>query len=270
MEKYTEILELAIETARKAGEFIKKAQNDGLQIDAKSKIDFVSDKDRISEDMIREAIHNRYPDHLFFGEESVYGATIEDEIKQISSFNDDDYIWVVDPIDGTVNYIRDFTEYGISIAVVHKRQIVVGVIYDAFRGETFYAQKGGGAFKDGKPIYVSNAESPADAIVTTSMPTMSMNIRKKSVEKIPSVSENFQSMRIWNCAAVNLASVACGRMDADYESGIHIWDMAAGVIIVNEAGGKVTQLDGSPYALTQMNIIATNGKIHDATVEILK
>lgn len=269
MEDYSEILDLAIATARKAGNFVREARKAGLHIDAKSRIDFVSDKDRMSEDMIREAIHNKFPSHLFFGEESVYGETLEDEARQIREFKDEDYIWVVDPIDGTVNYIHDYPQYAISIAVVHHREIVVGVIYDAFRQETFYAQKGGGAFMDGVPIHVSTTELAADSIITTSMPTFSMKVRDEMVMRLPDVADGFQSMRIWNCAAVSLASVACGRTDANYESGIHIWDMAAGVVIVREAGGAVSQLNGGEYELTQMDVIATNGKIHGETVGIL-
>ena len=269
MEDYTEILELAKEAARKAGDFVHEARGQGLHIDAKSRIDFVSDKDRMSEDMIRAAIREKFPSHLFFGEESVYGETLDDEMRQIEDFKDEDYIWVVDPIDGTVNYIHDYSMYAISIAVVHHRRIVVGVIYDAFRRELFYAQEGKGAFMNGKPIRVSSAEQAAEGIVSTSMPTFSMEVRQKMVEKIPAVANGFQSMRIWNCAAVSLASVACGRIDANYESGIHIWDMAAGVIIVREAGGTVTQLTGEPYILTQMDVLATNGHFHEEAVKIL-
>ena len=159
MGEYSDILSLAVRTAQKAGRFVREARKTGLHVDAKSRIDFVSDKDRISEDMIRQAIKTAYPSHIFFGEESVYGETIAEEIAQIESFKDEDYIWVVDPIDGTVNYIHDFPQYAISIAVVHHRKIVVGVIYDPFREETYYAETGCGAFKDGEPIHVSQCGS---------------------------------------------------------------------------------------------------------------
>lgn len=269
MEDYSEILGYAVDIARKTGEFVHDARAGGLHVDAKSRIDFVSDKDRMAEDMIRGAIKEKYPDHLFFGEESVYGETLDDEIRQIREFDPDDYVWVVDPIDGTVNYIRDYPQYCISIAVVHGGEIIVGVVYDAFRHEAFYASKGHGAFMNGVPIHVSDAGAAGDGIITTSMPTFSMDIRKKMVAKIPAVSEGFQSMRIWNCAAVSLASVACGRTDADYEAGIHIWDISAGIILVREAGGTVTRLSGDPCDLTQMDVLATNGRFHDEAVRIL-
>ena len=269
MGEYSDILSLAITAAEKAGRFVREARKTGLHVDAKSRIDFVSDKDRMSEDMIRQTIKNAYPDHIFFGEESVYGETIAEEIAQINSFRDEDFIWVVDPIDGTVNYIHDFPQYAISIGVVHHRKIVVGVIYDPFREETYYAEAGGGAFKNGEPIHVSLCPSVGDAIVNTSMPTSSMETREMMVAKIPSVSEAFQGMRIWNCAALGLASVACGRSDADYEAGIHLWDMAAGIILVREAGGATSQLNGEPSALTSLDVLATNGLIHDETLGIL-
>ena len=126
MGEYSEILSLAVSAAEKAGRFVREARKTGLHVDAKSRIDFVSDKDRMSEDMIRQTIKNAYPDHIFFGEESVYGETIAEEIAQINSFRDEDFIWVVDPIDGTVNYIHDFPQYAISIGVVHHRKIVAG------------------------------------------------------------------------------------------------------------------------------------------------
>ena len=108
---YAEILNLAADAARKAGTFIREARKTGLHVDAKSRIDFVSDKDKMSENMIREMILEKYPDHLFFGEESVYGCTPEEEKAEIEAFRDEDFVWVVDPIDGTVNYIRDYPQY---------------------------------------------------------------------------------------------------------------------------------------------------------------
>ena len=266
---YSEILSLAADAARKAGTFIREARKTGLHVDAKSRIDFVSDKDRMSENMIREMIREKYPTHLFFGEESVYGDSPEEETAEINAFRDEDFVWVVDPIDGTVNYIRDYPQYAISIGVVHHREIVAGVIYDPFRDELFTAQKGKGAFRNGEPIHVSAALEAGDAIINTSMPTSSMQTREEMVAKIPSVSEAFQSMRVWNCVAISLASVACGRSDADYEAGIHLWDMAAGIILVREAGGQVTQLDGSPCALTETDVLATNGHVHEAAVKAL-
>lgn len=270
MEKiYADILSLAADAARKAGAFIREARKTGLHVDAKSRIDFVSDKDQMSENMIREMIRNRYPDHLFFGEESVYGCTPEEEAAEIEAFRDEDFVWVVDPIDGTVNYIRDYPQYAISIGIVHHREIVAGVIYDPFRDELFTAVKGHGAFRNGEPIHVSGAKEAGDAIINTSMPTNSMQTRKQMVSRIPPVSETFQSMRVWNCAAISLASVACGRSDADYEAGIHLWDMAAGIILVREAGGQVSQLDGSPCTLTETDVLATNGYVHETAVKTL-
>lgn len=269
MGKYSEILELAKVAAMQAGDYVREARKEGLHVDAKSRIDFVSDKDRISEDMIRDIVKRYYPDHKFFAEESVYGDTPEEEFRRLESFTMEDYVWVVDPIDGTVNYIRDYPQYAISIGVVHGREIVAGVIYDPFRGELFYAEKGCGAFVNGTPIHVSDVDDVGDAIINTSMPTSGMDMRRKMVKKIPDVTEAFQSMRIWNCAAISLASVAAGRSDADYEAGIHLWDMAAGIIIIREAGGFATKLNGDSCDLSQVDVIATNGRIHDATVEIL-
>ncbi len=263
---YAEILNLAADAARKAGTFIREARKTGLHVDAKSRIDFVSDKDKMSENMIREMIQEKYPDHLFFGEESVYGCTPEEEKAEIEAFRDEDFVWVVDPIDGTVNYIRDYPQYAISIGIVHHRRIVAGVIYDPFRDELFTALAGKGAFRNGERIHVSAAREAGDAIINTSMPTNSMQTRADMVSRIPHVSETFQSMRVWNCAAISLASVACGRSDADYEAGIHLWDMAAGILLVREAGGEVSRMDGSPCTLTQTDVIASNGYVHASAV----
>ena len=266
---YADILSLAEEAARRAGVFIREARKTGLHVDAKSRIDFVSDKDLMSESMIREMIREKFPDHIFFGEESVSGLSPEEEAARIGSFREQDFVWVVDPIDGTVNYIRDYPQYAISIGVVHRLRIIAGVIYDPFRDELFSALEGKGAFLNGRPIRVSEAKEAGDAIINTSMPTNNMKTRADMVSRIPPVSESFQGMRIWNCAAISLASVACGRSDADYEAGIHLWDMAAGIILVREAGGEVTQMDGLPCALTQTNVLATNGRVHTAAVRAL-
>ena len=140
---YAEILNLAGDAARKAGAFIREARKTGLQVNAKSRLDFVSDKDMLSENMIREMIREHYPSHLFFGEESVSGCSAEEEKAQIEAFRDEDFIWVVDPIDGTVNYIRDYPQYAVSIGVVHHREIIAGAIYDPFRDELFTACRDG-------------------------------------------------------------------------------------------------------------------------------
>lgn len=265
---YAEILELAAAAARRSGTFIREAREDGLQVSAKSRTDFVSDKDQMSENMIREMIREKYPYHLFFGEESVCGCTPEEEKAQIEAFREEDFVWVVDPIDGTVNYIRDYPQYAVSVAVIHHRRIIAGAVYDPFRDELFTARVGYGAFLNGKRIRVSSAREAGDAIINTSMPTGTA-IRSDMVSRIPPVSGAFQSMRVWNCAAVSLASVACGRSDADYEAGIHLWDMAAGIVLVQEAGGTVTRLDGSPCVLVQTDILATNGLVHTAAVQAL-
>ncbi len=270
MEKlYEEILSLAADAARKAGIFIREARGNGLLVSAKSRNDFVSDKDQMSENMIREMILEKYPDHLFFGEESVSGCSPEEEREQIEAFRDEDFIWAVDPIDGTVNYIRDYPQYAVSVGVIHRREIIAGAVYDPFRDELFTARKGHGAFRNGERIRVSAAKETGDAIVNTSMPVCSMTTRADMVSRIPAVSGVFQSMRVWNCAAVSLASVACGRSDADYEAGIHLWDMAAGILLVREAGGEVTRMDGSPCTLAQTDVLASNGRFHAEAVRAL-
>ncbi len=270
MEKlYEEILSLAADAARKAGIFIREARGNRLLVSAKSRNDFVSDKDQMSENMIREMILEKYPDHLFFGEESVSGCSPEEEREQIEAFRDEDFIWAVDPIDGTVNYIRDYPQYAVSVGVIHRREIIAGAVYDPFRDELFTARKGHGAFRNGERIRVSAAKETGDAIVNTSMPVCSMTTRADMVSRIPAVSGVFQSMRVWNCAAVSLASVACGRSDADYEAGIHLWDMAAGILLVREAGGEVTRMDGSPCTLAQTDVLASNGRFHAEAVRAL-
>jgi len=268
MGEYSEILKHAISIAHEAGNFVRDARSAGIHVDAKSAIDFVSDKDKMSENMIRNAIRTKYPDHLFFGEESVFGETPGEEKKHILSFSDDNFVWVVDPIDGTVNYIRGFPQYVISIAVIHKRKIAVGVIYDPVHGETFYAEVGCGAYMNGVQIHVSERKKPDEIILNTSIPTSSMDIREKMVKMFPIIANKYQAFRIWNCAAMSLAYVAAGRTDADFEAGIHLWDMAAGIIIVREAGGTVTQINGSEIMLTSDNVLATNGLSHSDIASI--
>lgn len=266
MDDYSEILQLAKETAKQAGDFVCGARTSEMIIEPKSRTDFVSDKDKTAEMLIRESIHKKFPKHLFFGEESVYGTSEEDEIKKIEEFRDEDYIWVVDPIDGTVNYIRDFPVFAISIAVIHHKEIVAGVVYDVYRDELFFAEKG--AFKNGVPIHVSDAVLAADSIITTSMPN-DLDVRKRITDIISKTAGLFQSMRIWNSAAISLVTTACGRSDADYEAGIHLWDIAAGVLIVKEAGGEITLINGEPYVHTASEVLAANRFNHKEIVSIL-
>ncbi|NLX63646.1 MAG: inositol monophosphatase [Clostridiaceae bacterium] len=269
MGEYSEILKHAINIAHEAGNYVRDSRSAGIHVDAKSAIDFVSDKDKISENMIRKAIKTKYPGHMFFGEESVFGETPEEEEHHILSFSDDNFVWVVDPIDGTVNYIRGFPQYVVSIAVIHKRKIVVGVIYDPVHEETFYAEIGCGAYMNGVRIHVSERKRPDEMILNTSIPTNSLETREKMVRLLPIIANKYQALRVWNCAAMSLAYVAAGKLDADYEAGIHLWDMAAGIIIVREAGGVVTQIDGSEIKLTSDNILASNGLNHNDIVSSL-
>lgn len=248
-------LKTAEEAARGAGRLILAHLNEKHQVENKSTFDFVTEVDRLSEDFIRGYILERFPDHHFFGEEQV-SALGADESSLIEAF--EGYTWVVDPVDGTTNFIRTIPQFAVSIGLVKDKELIAGAIYDPMRDELFSAEKDAGAFLNGKPMHVSTVREPEKCILGCGFPAADMQKRAETMANMQSLGMHLGSMRLYNCAAILLSYVACGRIDASFEQGIHLWDMAAGVLLIREAGGEVTDLDGSPFRLTGTQYRAAN------------
>lgn len=264
---YSIFLEKAKEIALEAGKMVRSKQETQHTVQSKSKYDFVTEVDEASEEMITSFLHSQFPDHLFFGEEAV-SSSPEEEDDVIGKLPDDKYIWVIDPIDGTTNFIRGIPFYAISIALMRNKEIVVGVIYDIARNKLYYTAKNEKSYCDGKEIKVSDVDSLDKAIGVTSFPT-DINYRKKTLKTLTDNGDDILSMRIYNCAALAACSIASGISDFYMEYGIHLWDFAAGKLLIENAGGKFSDIDGKPFHIFQKHVRASNGNLHNQMEKLI-
>lgn len=250
-------LEAAIDAAFLAQSIHVYYLEKGLQEKTKSgPTDLVTQADRESEEAIKDLLLSRFPDHGFLGEEG--GEDGGGKVR-----------WVVDPLDGTVNYAHGFPFYGVSIALEVEGQIELGVVLDTARGELFTAIRGGGAQLNGRPIRVTKRKKTLGSLVATGFP-YDVARDPENLIYFERAMKNGLMVRRPGAAALDLAYVAAGRLDGFWEVKLNPWDVAAGWLLVEEAGGRVTDLDGHPYRLGHRYIVATNGHIHSALLELLK
>ncbi|MDX9702504.1 MAG: inositol monophosphatase family protein [Candidatus Auribacterota bacterium] len=250
---YDELLQSAILAAKTAGKMIKDASRNkiSLDIETKAKNDFVTNVDKASEACIKKILIERHPDYAVMAEESSSAKTIPP-----------DRYWVIDPLDGTTNYIHGFPPYCVSIGLCEGIVPILGVIYDPTRDELFHAAKGQGAYLNGKPIKVSGCENLSDGLIATGFLFRDMDVMEQCLNCFKEVLQKCQGVRRPGAAAIDLAYVACGRLDGFWEQGLYPWDASAGSVIVMEAGGTVTNFHGGESYLFDRTIVATNSKIH--------
>lgn len=232
------------ELAARAGAEQLLAWRGRFQAREKAPRDLVTDADYASEKAVRGVIADHFPDHGILGEE----APVMEQL-------DRPYCWVVDPLDGTINYAHGFPCWGVSVAVAHAGRIVAGVVLDPERNECFSAHEGSGAFLNGRLISVSDAVAVEQALVAISLPP-TLDHDSPDFRALMKISPICQALRRTGSAALNLAYVASGRLDAHWAHEIHPWDAAAGVILVREAGGAVSAADGSPFDLVRADYLA--------------
>uniref|UniRef100_A0A7S2U633 Inositol-1-monophosphatase n=1 Tax=Attheya septentrionalis TaxID=420275 RepID=A0A7S2U633_9STRA len=263
-------LKVAIEASKAAGDIIV-GNAAGVEVEktkANSR-DLLTIIDPLCEKTIREIVLANFPSHEFLGEEEVPpGKEASAEALDAILVKSPDWLWIVDPIDGTTNFVHGMPLCMPSIAVAYKGTVVVGVIYDPHRDEAFTAVKGQGAYLNGTPIKVGEQDVIGDAIVAMGSPpgTESMSMSLLGVQALmPKV----RTIRMIGSAAIMLAWVACGRLTCYWEYDLSSWDIAAGALLITEAGGKFTDLNGDPYNLRVRKMIASNGKVHDAVLEEL-
>src|SRR5262245_10045949 len=255
------MLDLVIRAAREAGAILQEYAARGFQVEHKGRINLVTEADLASERHIKQLIASHYPAHRILAEESG-----RDERGAVSS---DDYCWIIDPLDGTTNFSHGFPCYAVSIGVERNGQMVAGAIYDPSRDEMFAAERGAGATCNGQRIQVSTVEQLEKSLVVSGFP---YDVRERMHEYLPAWREflnRAQGVRRFGAAAIDMAYVAMGRLEGFWEHGLHAWDTAAGWIIVEEAGGRVTQLDGSPFDNHIPSLLCTNGKVHDEMLAAL-
>ena len=262
-------LEVAISAAREAGRILLRRKHMRHEIRHKADFDFVTEMDELSEATIRGMLSTAFPTHRIMGEEEV-SSSGRDEAELLAELGEDEYLWVIDALDGTTNYIRGLPQFCISIAMVHHRRLELGVVYDPVADEMFSALRGCGAWLNDSEIHVSDVADPAHAIFGMGFPAAELDKRRETMAMLNRIDMDFISMRVYNCAALLLCYVACGRLDMSFELGIHLWDMAGGALIVQEAGGSVTRSDGSPFDLFARDNLASNGRFHTAICDKMK
>lgn len=256
------LLDLAIRAAR-AGAVELSAWRGKFQAREKSPCDLVTEADLASERAIQAVILEEFPDHAILGEES--GAAPADRGRLLER----EFCWVVDPLDGTTNYVHGFPCYGVSIAAVCRGELEAAVVFDPVADELFAATVGGGATLNGQPITGSDVSEIPQSLVAVSFPPATKPT-SPDMEAFARAALQCQAVRRTGSAALNLAYVACGRLDAHWAHQIHPWDAAAGVLLVREAGGRATASDGRPFDLARANYFAAgNGALHSKLLPVV-
>ena len=253
------LIEQAVKTVRKAGALLTD-QSAIRNIWAKSETDFVTNVDVTVQETLKAQLASLAPEIQFMGEE-----------QDNSRLDWHRPCWILDPVDGTTNLIHSFQHSAISLALAEGGQIVFGVVYNPYSGECFTARRGQGAFCNGSPIRVSGADRLEDSLLCAGTVPGRRELADKAFCQMRNLYNVCQDIRRTGCASLDLCWVACGRLDGYVELFLQPWDYAAGLLIVNEAGGRITAPDGSPLSLCQGGpLLASNGKLHAALQSLLK
>jgi len=254
-----EYLDFAIELASAAGDVLKHYMDREKQVELKGRANLVTIADKESEALVIQRIVERYPTHAVLAEES--GASGSGEGREGR--------WIIDPLDGTTNFAHQYPFFCVSIAFEQEGNVLCGAVYDPCRDEMFSAARGLGSFMNEQRLHVSDVEKLGGALVLTGFP---YGVRQK-MEAAMSQFEGFlfesQAVRRGGSAALDLSYAALGRCDGFWEMDLHPWDTAAGLVILEEAGGRVTDFAGKPFSIYGKQIVASNGKIHDEMVAVL-
>ncbi len=256
MPDFHKALKLVEKIAVLAGDYVLSNLGKVKRIEFKGERNIVTEVDRASEEKIKEYLKRHFPSFEFLGEE--FGGDIKSE-----------YYWLVDPLDGTNNFSHSFPVFCVSIALMKEKEPLAGVVYDPARGEIFSALKGGGAHLNGKKIAVSKIESIKYSLLATGFYYGFKEQADTNIEHFINFIHYAQGIRRCGAAALDLAYVASGRLDGFWELGLNPWDTAAGILLVEEAGGEVSKPDGARYNPFHSDIVASNGNIHQEMVRIL-
>ncbi|MEJ5329089.1 MAG: inositol monophosphatase family protein [Desulfobaccales bacterium] len=263
-------LKVARQAAVAAGALLRLNFDRPHDITLKGVIDPVTESDLQSQEIIISLIRQAFPDHAILAEEDLPGSGDDDNAADPEGKGAASHRWIIDPLDGTVNYAHGFPMFCVSVACEVAGRLEVGVIYDPLREELFEARRGGGAWLNGRRLRVSATDLLEAALLVTGFP---YNIRERlpaTVARLRNMIARAQGVRRAGSAALDLAYVAAGRFDGFWEEGLKPWDTAAGVLLVTEAGGRLSTFEGGAYDIFAPSIVATNGRVHEAMLAALK
>jgi myo-inositol-1(or 4)-monophosphatase len=253
--------EAHLEAARAAARAAGKIQLTGLRtqrhIIHKGQFDLVTDVDRKCEQAIFQILHEAFPQSGFFGEEDTRTELTADEV------------WIVDPVDGTTNYSHGYPHFSVSIALRRQGRVALGVVYEPTRGELFEAVRGQGAFVNGAPIRVSDTRELAQSLLATGFPYDRCQNPDNNLQRFAAMTMRTLGVRRGGSASLDLAFTACGRVDGYWELRLQPYDVGAGALLVEEAGGRLSDLRGEPFDWTGREVVASNGLLHDTLLESL-
>lgn len=252
VDSWVAIFDLAVALAHAAGEELRRRFGQQRTVVLKGDLDPVTDADHAAETLIRQGIQARYPDHSIQGEEQ--GRTVASGAVE----------WIVDPLDGTVNYAHSFPQFAVSIAVADATGMQVGVVYDPLRDECFTARRGQAAHLNGEPIQVSDIDDLHRSLLATGFPYDRHLKDDNNHREFAAINLVTQGVRRAGAAALDLAYVACGRLDGFWEQDLSPWDVAAGALLVESAGGRLSTYSGASYDGVGHQIVTSNGHLHDA------
>ena len=256
------MLNTAIKAARRGASIINRASFDLSQIKVteKNQNDYVTEIDQAAEQAIVEVLQKAYPGHAVLAEESGASANLHDEAE---------FVWIIDPLDGTTNFIHGFPQYCVSIALQQRGVTTQAVIYDPTRNDLFTASKGEGAYLNDKRIRVSKCTKLTDSLIGTGFPARDLSKLDEYMAMFKTITEKCQGLRRPGSAALDLAYVAAGRLDGFFEKGLNTWDMAAGALLISEAGGIIGDFKGEQTYLEKGDVIAGNPKIFYQMISLL-
>ncbi len=249
---YRAICFAAVEAVREAAGYIrdKHEHRSGLSIESKGKHNFVTEVDKKAEEILVAGLSEILPESGFIAEEGT------------STRKGDLHNWVIDPVDGTTNFIHGVFPFAISVGLLEGKEVVAGVVYEFGLDETFYAWKDGGAWLNGNPISVSSVNTIEQSLIATGFPYTDFRFLDQFLQSIRHFMKHSHGLRRLGSAATDIAYVACGRYDGFYEYGLNPWDIAAGILLVKEAGGEASDFNGNEHPLFREDIICSNGNIH--------
>lgn len=257
---FSEYTQFAIQIAQEAGDELRRRFSDNHVVRSKSTPnDLVTEADEISERLLVRRIRDRFPDQGILTEEGTARSSLDSE-----------WLWLVDPLDGTVNYAHGLPSFSVSIALVHAGQIVCGVVYDPCQRLRFAAEQGQGAWESGRRLHVSSAPTLGQAMVSTGFPYRMVDNPENNLREFYQVALRAQAVRRLGVASLDLAWVAAGALDGYWEANLQPWDWAAGALLVEEAGGRVTDYEGRPWKVGMTRLAATNGLYHEELLAVIR